>query len=91
MLKQPMRYLRWTLDFALVYSGRRNDKTEPALDVFTDASWSPTGEKAHSGPITEWSSTSFVPESASRRNGPEACGARVVLQQCRCDSTGQSY
>eukprot|EP00971_Amphidinium_carterae_P065208 1292352-Amphidinium_carterae.1 len=40
--------LRWTLDFALVYSGHEGN----ALDVYTDASWSPTGEKSHSGLCT---------------------------------------
>eukprot|EP00971_Amphidinium_carterae_P283715 5632571-Amphidinium_carterae.3 len=43
-LKQLMSYLRWTLDFALVYSGHHEGNT---LDVYTDASWSPTGEKSH--------------------------------------------
>eukprot|EP00971_Amphidinium_carterae_P099093 1959524-Amphidinium_carterae.1 len=40
---------RWTLDFALVYSGHHEGNT---LDVYTDASWSPTGEKSHSGLCT---------------------------------------
>eukprot|EP00971_Amphidinium_carterae_P203999 4048171-Amphidinium_carterae.1 len=41
-----MSYLRWTLDFALIFSG---SKEETSLEVYTDASWSPTGEKSHSG------------------------------------------
>eukprot|EP00971_Amphidinium_carterae_P185295 3679387-Amphidinium_carterae.3 len=41
-----MSYLRWTLDFALVFSGHEDGSS---LDVYTDASWSPTGEKSHSG------------------------------------------
>eukprot|EP00971_Amphidinium_carterae_P333691 6468545-Amphidinium_carterae.1 len=45
-LKQLMSYLRWTLDFALVFTG---SKEETSLEVYTDASWSPTGEKSHSG------------------------------------------
>eukprot|EP00971_Amphidinium_carterae_P218180 4330931-Amphidinium_carterae.1 len=34
------------LDFALVFSG---SKEETSLEVYTDASWSPTGEKSPSG------------------------------------------
>eukprot|EP00971_Amphidinium_carterae_P338248 6475491-Amphidinium_carterae.2 len=45
-LKQLMSYLRWTLDFAMVFSGSQE---QASLDVYTDASWSDRRE------ITFWS------------------------------------
>eukprot|EP00971_Amphidinium_carterae_P197692 3923801-Amphidinium_carterae.1 len=44
-----MCHLRWTLDFALVFPGHLEGTT---LDMYTEASWSPTGEKSHSGLCT---------------------------------------
>ena len=76
-VKHVMQYLRWTLDFCLVF----RPTTDQKLYCYTDASLSPTGNKSHQGVAIYWGDN-LVAWQSSRQSLVALSSAEAELIAC---------
>ena len=76
-LKHVLQYLRWTLDFCMVFT----PNTDQTLYCYTDASLSPTGGRSHQGIAIYWGSN-LIAWQSNRQSLVATSSAEAELIAC---------